>query len=97
MSRLFKPDQLPAFSFEPIEHRGQAAVDLDLHRVGPVAGDSLVQLARPAGNHPLDAKTAAGSYDVGEIDPAAKFRAGEDKFPRGGQLGWRLVAEVLEE
>jgi hypothetical protein len=97
MSGLFKPDQLPAFSFEPIEHRGQAAMDLDLHRVGPVAGDSLVQLARPAGNHPLDAKTAAGSYDVGEIDPAAKFRAGEDKFPRGGQLGWRLVAEVLEE
>ena len=71
-------------------------MNLDLHRVGPVAGDSLVQLARPAGYHPLDAKTAAGSYDVGEIDPAAKLRAGEDKFPRGGQLGWRLVAEVLK-
>ena len=96
MGCLFEADQLPAFLLEPVEYRGQAAVDLDLHRIGSVAGDPLVELARTAGNHPLDAKTATGSYDVGEIDPAAKLRAGEDEFPRSGQLDWRLVAEMFE-
>ena len=94
--RLFEADQLPTFLLEPIEHRGQAAVDLDLDRIGPVAGNPLVKLARTTGNHPPDAKTAAGPYDIGKIDPAAKLRAGEDEFPWGSQLDWRLVAEVFE-
>jgi hypothetical protein len=94
--RLFQPNELPAVSLQPIQHGWQTAVYLNGHRVGTVTGNAVVESARTAGNHPPDAKTAAGSYDIGKIHPAPKCWAGKDQFSLGSQLLGRPMANVFE-
>jgi thiol-disulfide isomerase/thioredoxin len=93
---LLEAHELPALAAEPGEHRRQAAVHLEDHRVGSVPRDSLFEPRRAAGDDTADAKAAACSYDMREVHTAAKLGTGDDQFSVGGRRPGRPVANVFE-
>src|SRR6187399_3644098 len=66
-------------------------MNLDLDRVGAVAGNLADHLGRATGDHLRHARATGDAHDPRQVDVAAQRRAGDDQLALALELDKRLV------
>lgn len=79
---LLQTDECVAIEFELLQNRRQSPMDFELHRVGPIPGNSLDDLGRAASNNARHPATASGSENVRDVDVATQRSACDNELAR---------------